>query len=418
MVIIGDMQMNKIIRYSDLIAPAYKEFFKTKKTYVVCKGSRASGKSKAAALWIVLNMMKYPLANTLCVRQVASTLRDSVYADIKWAIHRCQVDHLWNCTVSPLEITYLPTGQKILFRGMDDGYKITSIAVDKGVLCWCLVEEAYQIMKEEDFDILDESIRGKLPEGYFKRMMLIFNPWQATWLKSRFFDVVDDNVLAMTTTYRDNPWLSDTDLAMFERMKKQNPNRFRVAGEGEFGISEGQIFENWEVADLSEMIPSFANVYWGCDFGVQDPNALLGIDVEIGQKKIYIFNEFYKGNIALNVLCEEVRKRVNNNYVTCDSAWAQNILEMNSRGIRALPAIKGADSVKHGIMWLQDFNIVIHKDCVNTIREFSLYRWDADKFGNLTDKPVDKDNHALDALRYACEPLMHQSKMESATRLT
>lgn len=361
--------------------------------------------------------MRYPLANTLCIRQVAATLRDSVYADLKWAIHRCKVDHLWNCTISPLEMTYIPTGQKILFRGMDDGYKITSIAVDKGVLCWCLIEEAYQIMKEEDFDILDESIRGVLPEGYFKRMMLIFNPWQATWLKSRFFDVVDDNVLAMTTTYRDNPWLSETDLLLFERMKKQNPKRFRVAGDGEFGISEGQVFENWEVEDLSEMIPTFANVYHGCDFGVQDPNCLLSVDVEMGQKKIYIFDEYYRGNITLDTLTEEVSKRVGNSFVTCDGAWSQNIIEFNNKGIWALPARKGPDSIKHGIMWLQDFEIIIHKDCVNVIREMELYRWDTDKFGNVTDKPVDRDNHSIDALRYAVEPLMHQSKIESAKRI-
>lgn len=411
------MSQQEVIRYSDLIAPAYKEFFKTRQTYVVCKGSRASGKSKAAALWIILNMMRMPLANTLCVRQVAATLRDSVYADIKWAIHQCKVDHLWSCTVSPLEMTYLPTGQKILFRGMDDGYKITSIAVDKGVLCWCLVEEAYQIMKEEDFDILDESIRGMLPDGYFKRMMLIFNPWQATWLKSRFFDVVDDNILAMTTTYRDNPWLSDTDLAMFERMKKQNPKRFRVAGDGEFGISEGQIFENWEVEDLTDLIPTFSNIYYGCDFGVQDPNCLLSVNVDLGQKKIYIFDEFYRGNITLDTLIEEARKRVGNSYVTCDGAWSQNIIEFNAHDVWALAARKGPDSIKHGIMWLQDFDIVIHKDCVNVIREMGLYRWDVDKFGNPTDKPVDKDNHSIDALRYAVEPVMHQSKLESTKRL-
>lgn len=407
----------KIIRLSELIAPTYKEFFNTKKTYVVCKGSRASGKSKAAALWIVLNMMKYPLANTLCVRQFAITLRDSVYADIKWAIHQCQVDHLWNCTVSPLEIIYIPTGQKILFRGMDDGYKLTSITVDKGILCWCLVEEAYQILREEDFDILDESIRGKLPEGYFKRMMLIFNPWQATWLKSRFFDVVDENILAMTTTYLDNPWLSETDRQMFERMKRQNPKRYRVAGEGEFGLSEGQIFENWEVQDLAELIPTFSNIYHGCDFGVQDANACISVDVEIGQKRIYIFDEYYRGNITLETLSEEIKKRIGNRFITCDGAWSQNIIELNDKGIWALPARKGPDSIRHGILWLQDFEIIIHKDCVNTIKEFGLYRWDTDKFGNSVDKPVDKDNHSIDALRYAVEPLMQQSKMEAAKRI-
>lgn len=412
------MTNRKVVKLSEIVGKGYKEFWHTKATYVPVKGSRGSKKSKTAALWIICNMPKYPLANVLCVRAVGNTLKDSVFADLKWAIHRLGLDHLFKCTISPLEITYLPSGSKILFRGMDDPLKITSISVDVGYLCWCWIEEAYQIFSEEDFNTLDESIRGHLPEGYFKRMMLTFNPWSAqSWLKSRFFDTVDDDVLALTTTYECNEWLSETDLKLFEDMKKRNPKRYRVAGEGNWGIEEGQVFENWEVQDLTDLIPKFSNVYHGCDFGVQDPNCCLSVDVELGQKKIYIFDEYYQGNITLDTLIGEVRKRVGKSYVTCDGAWGQNIIEFNTHDIWALPARKGPDSVKHGIMWLQDFEIIIHKDCVNTIREMELYRWDVDKFGNPTDKPVDKDNHSIDALRYAVEPLMHQSKLESAKRI-
>lgn len=363
-------------------------------------------------------MMKYPLANILCIRQVASTLKDSMYSDLKWAIHRLNVDHLFKYTLNPLEITYLPTGTKILFRGMDDPLKVTSISVDVGVLCWCWLEEAYQIMLEEDFNMVDESIRGQLPEGYFKRMTLTFNPWSSqSWLKGRFFDVIDDDVLALTTTYKCNEWLSETDLRLFENMKERNPKRYKVAGDGDWGIEEGQIFDNWSVEDLSELIPSFANIYHGLDFGATDPNAFISIDVEEGQKKIYIFDEYYKGNITLDTLSEEVRKRIANRFVTADSAGKQNIIELNNRNLWVLPSVKGPDSINFGIQWLRGYDIIIHKDCVNTIKEISNYCWAKDKFGNSLEKPVDADNHLMDALRYACEPLQHQSKIESTKRL-
>lgn len=410
--------MSNQVKLSDVVGKGYADFWHSRATYVVVKGSRASKKSKTTALWHIYNMMRYPLANTLCVRQVGNTLKDSVYADLRWAIHRLGVDHLFHCTLSPLEITYLPSGTKILFRGMDDPLKITSISVDVGVLCWCWIEEAYQIMLEEDFNMVDESIRGQLPDGYFKRMTLTFNPWSAqSWLKARFFDVVEDDVLAMTTTYECNEWLSDTDLRLFENMKKKNPKRYKVAGEGDWGIEEGQIFDNWEVQDLSDMIPSFANIYHGLDFGATDPNALICIDVEIGQKKIYIYDEYYRGDITLDTLASEVIKRIDNRFVTCDSAGKQHIIELNNRNIWALPAIKGPDSITHGIQWLRGFDIIIHKGCVNFIKEISLYCWAKDKFGKSIDKPVDENNHLIDALRYACEPLYNQAQLESARRI-
>ena len=216
--------MKNVKKLSEIVLPAYHEFWKTKKTYVVCKGARASGKSKAAALWHVFHMMKYPLANTLCVRKTERTLRDSVFSDLKWAMEQLGVSHLWKCTTSPLEMTYKPTGQKILFRGLDSGFKITSISVPTGVLCWLFIEEAYEISKEDDFDIINESIRGLLPEGYWKRVTVTFNPWnERIFWKARFFDNPASDVLAMTTTYKDNPFLSPQDIKMFEDMRLRNP---------------------------------------------------------------------------------------------------------------------------------------------------------------------------------------------------
>lgn len=158
-----------------LIGKGYVDFWNTRKRYRVCKGSRGSKKSKTTALNMIYRLYQYPESNGLCVRRYSNTLRDSVFSDLKWAIHKMKLDAYFECTVSPMQIIRKSTGQKILFRGLDDGLKITSISVDKGYLCFVWIEEAYEI-REEDFNKLDMSIRGEVPEGYFKQFTLTFNP--------------------------------------------------------------------------------------------------------------------------------------------------------------------------------------------------------------------------------------------------
>ena len=165
------------INIAKLVGKGYKKFWNYKGRYRVTKGGRASKKSTTNALWIPYMMMKYPLANTLVVRRVFNTHKDSTYTQLKWAINKLGVSHLWKFSKSPLEIVYIPTGQKILFRGLDDPMSITSITVEHGHLCWCWFEEAFQVMNEDDFNKVDMSIRGELPEGYFKQITLTFNPW-------------------------------------------------------------------------------------------------------------------------------------------------------------------------------------------------------------------------------------------------
>ena len=153
------------VKLPDVIGKGYKTFWNWKGRYRVCKGSRASKKSKTTALWYITNIIKYPGANLLVVRKTYRTIKDSCFTELKWAIHRLGVDAYFDVKESPLEITYKPTGQKIYFRGLDDPLKVTSITVDHGVLCWMWLEEAYEITSEADFNMLDESIRGAIPEG-------------------------------------------------------------------------------------------------------------------------------------------------------------------------------------------------------------------------------------------------------------
>lgn len=183
------MSLNKEVLYlPSIVGKGYKDFWDFKGRYKVVKGSRASKKSKTTALYYIVNMMKYTGANLLVIRKTYRTLKDSCFTELKWAINRLKVDKYWHIKESPLEMTYLPSGQKIYFRGLDDPLKITSITVNVGSLCWLWCEEAYEITKENDFDMLDESIRGQVVKGLFKQITLTFNPWnEKHWLKKKIF---------------------------------------------------------------------------------------------------------------------------------------------------------------------------------------------------------------------------------------
>ena len=394
------------LKLSDMVLPAYYEFWKTKKTYVVCKGARASGKSKAAALWHIYHMMKYPLANTLCIRKTERTLRDSVFSDLKWAMEKLGVSHLWRCTTSPLEMVYIPTGQKILFRGLDSGYKVTSISVPTGVLCWLLIEEAYEINKEDDFDILNETIRGIMPDGYWKRVTVIFNPWnERIFWKKRFFDNPADDALAMTTTYKDNPYLSEQDKKMFEDMRIRNPRRYAVAGEGNWGIIGSLVYENWkeETFTLDDIRDCESAV--GLDFGYSvDPSAFFVGFVDVVNKKLYVWDEIYQKGLSNKRIYEEISTAgYSKERITADSAEPKSIDELKGYGLRIKGAKKGKDSIQNGIQWIQDLEIIIHPRCVNFLTEISNYTWEKDKFGTTLNRPIDDFNHLMDAMRYSLE---------------
>lgn len=395
----------------DVVGKGYKKFWNFKGRFRVCKGSRASKKSKTTALNFIVRIMQYPNSNLLVVRKTFRTLKDSCFAELKWAVSRLKVESFWDCKYSPLEMTYKPTGQKIYFRGLDDPLKVTSIAVPVGALCFLWIEEAYEITKEEDFDMLQESIRGQVPNGLFKQITLTFNPWnEHHWLKKRFFDCKDnENILAMTTNYMCNEWLDNSDRKMFEDMKKNNPKRYKVAGLGDWGIADGLIYENYVEGnfDINEVSKrKGVKSAFGLDFGyTNDETALFCGLVDESKKEIYVFDEIYKKALTNKKIYEEIHKKgYTKEKITADSAEPKSIDELRELGLyRIRNARKGKDSINNGIQYIQDFKIIIHPRCVNFITEISSYTWAEDKFGNKINKPVDDFNHLMDAMRYAIE---------------
>lgn len=409
-----------------LIGSGYKDFWNCKKRFRVVKGSRGSKKSVTTAFNNVIRLMNEPESNLLVVRRYKNTLKDSCYAQLQWVIDQLHAEAFWKCTVSPLEMTYIPTGQKILFRGLDEGLKVTSITVKHGVLNYVWIEEAYELENKETFEKLEMSVRGKMPKGMFKQFTLTFNPWsETTWLKKRFFDTPDEDVFTKTTTYKCNEFLDESDIREFEKMKVNSPRRYRIEGEGEWGISEGLIYSNVECRQLNfkDYVDNRDYIaFYGLDFGYTDPTAFVGGFVNLEKKEICIFQEIYISGITNQDIAERIKELgIKKEVIKCDSAEPKSIEELRKAGLNARAAVKGPDSVKFGIQKLQNFKIIYDPACENFGHEISNYCWEKDRNGNITDRPDHEFSHLMDALRYAISdvkppPTIHPNNIAALHR--
>ncbi|MBE6727149.1 MAG: PBSX family phage terminase large subunit [Ruminococcaceae bacterium] len=402
--------MTSSIKLSEIVGGGYDDFWGCKARYRVLKGGKGSKKSATTALNFIFRIMRYPDSNLLVVRQVMNTHRDSTFAQLKWAQSRLGVSHLWSNTVSPLEMTYLPTGQKILFRGFDDVLKLASTTVNKGYLNFVWVEEAFELAHEEDFDKLDLSMpRGSVPSPLFKQTTLTFNPWSAAhWLKKRFFDRESSDIKVFSTNYLINEFLDDTDRAVFERMKRTNRRKYEVAGLGNWGIAEGLVFENWEVG-APQIPPEKLNCwrsFFGLDYGyTNDPTAFVAFMVNPVEKILYIYDEFYKTRMLNCDIANEIKKRgYSKERIRADCAEPKSNDDLKRLGIgRITPSVKGRDSILNGIDRISEYKIFVDDKCVNMIRELSTYCYEESAGESGRRMPKDSDNHLCDALRYAFE---------------
>ncbi|SIT91639.1 PBSX family phage terminase large subunit [Edaphobacillus lindanitolerans] len=400
------------IRISEKIGNGYNRYWNSRNFYRVNKGSRGSKKSKNTALNFIHRIMKYPWANLLVVRRYSNTNKQSTYTDLKWAASQLGVLHLFKFNESLPEITYIPTGQKILFRGLDDPLKITSITVDVGILCWLWVEEAYQIENEDKFSTVVESIRGTVDDPeFFKQVTITFNPWsERHWLKKAFFDEETRraDTFAMTSTFRMNEWLDDVDIQRYLDLYKTNPRRARIVCDGEWGVAEGLVFDNFEARDFDKqaVIQRVGETTHGMDFGfTNDPTTLPSTAVDLKRKELWIYDEHYEtGMLTQDIYNMIAEKGLLKASITADSSDKRLIAELRAKGVRRIhSAVKKPGSIRHGISFLQGFKIYIHPSCVNTIEEFNTYVFQQDKEGNWLNEPEDANNHIIDALRYSME---------------
>lgn len=403
---------DKTLSITKTIGGGYNKFWHNKNFYRVVKGSRGSKKSKTTALNFIFRIMQYSWSNLLVVRRFSNTNKQSTYTDLRWATNRLGVKHLFKFNDSLPEITYKPTGQKILFRGLDDPLKITSITVENGILCWAWFEEAYQIETFDKFSTVVESIRGSVDDPeFFKQITITFNPWsERHWLKPTFFDEDTklNNTFSYTTTFRVNEWLDDVDIARYEDLYRTNPRRARIVCDGDWGVAEGLVFENFEVKEFDwvKKLKDKQVVAHGSDFGfTQDPTTLVSTIVDTQNKELWIYDEYYqRGMLTDEIYQMYIDKGLKNAEIIADSAEKRLITEIKRKGISNIkPSVKGQGSIMQGVQFIQGFKIYVHPSCEHTIEELNTYTFDQDKDGNWLNKPIDENNHILDALRYSLE---------------
>lgn len=406
------MTNQPVVSPAKVIGGGYNKFWHNKNFYRVVKGSRGSKKSKTTAINFIYRIMQYNWANLLVIRRYSNTNKQSTYTDLKWATNQLGVAHLFRFNESLPEITYKPTGQKILFRGLDDPLKITSITVDTGILCWAWFEEAYQIETFDKFSTVVESIRGSYQDDeFFKQITVTFNPWsERHWLKPTFFDEDTklNNTFSYTTTFRVNEWLDEVDIARYEDLYRTNPRRARIVCDGEWGVAEGLVFDNFEVKEFDwvKKLKEKQVVAHGSDFGfTQDPTTLISTIVDLKNKELWIYDEHYqRGMLTDEIYQMYLDKGLKNAKIIADSAEKRLITEIKRKGVSNLkPSIKGQGSIMQGVQFIQGFKIYVHPTCEHTIEELNTYTFDQDKDGKWLNKPIDANNHLMDALRYSLE---------------
>lgn len=368
-------------------------------------GGSGSGKSVFISQKNILDIINEP-RNFLIVRNTAHTLRSTVFEERRKVIYQWGLQEYFEIREGSLQITYKPTGYTMLFRGLDDVEKLKSITTAKGPITDLHLEEATEIA-EDKFEQLELRMRGKTTVT--KRTIFSFNPvLRRHWIAKRFMNgrnikfAFNNEMLIFKTTYKDNDFITEQDKAKIESKKGFYHQVYAL---GNWGVLGDLIFNNWAIKECKHI--NFEHTKYGIDFGfASDPACLIKCALHKPTKTIFIQEEIYMHGATNDVLAAKSKRIIGNNVVYCDSAEPKSIQELRNQGENRLNAVavsKGRDSKWHGIQWLQQWNIVIDKSCVNFIDEISQYQWKKNKDGETLPEPQDNDDHLLDALRYATE---------------
>ena len=392
--------------------PGFREVDRSKKRYIVMKGSAGSGKSVDTAQNYILRLMADKGRNLVCIRKSDITNRDSTFAELTGAIYRMfgdKADKYWQITMSPLKLTCKSNGNQIIFRGMNDDKqreKLKSITFQRGKLTDVWLEEATELT-QADLEIIDDRLRGELPEGQFYQIRLTFNPVNKNhWIKKVFFDIPDENVMTHHSTYLGNRFIDEAYRARMERRKIVDPEGYQIYGLGEWGEIGGLILHNWEIKDISQNVNDYDDVALGQDFGFNHANAILLLGIK--DDNIYILDEIYEHEKDTSEIIQKAieKEMPSKKQMWCDSAEPDRIKEWTKAGFRARGVDKGGSkgSVKSQIDWLKQRYIYVHPHCVNTIKEMQQWKWKKDdKSGEYLDEPVPVMDDAMAALRYGIE---------------
>lgn len=409
-----------MVNLMDLIAPSFYSLHHRIKghdfTHYWLNGGRGSTKSSFVSLEIILGMMKDPKANCVAMRKVGVNLKDSVFEQLRWAISALGVERHWNVKQSPLELSYIPTGGKILFRGADNPKKIKSTKFRQGYCKYIWYEEVDEFGGMEEIRTINQSLmRG----GESFCVFYSYNPpkSQRNWVNEEMLKTRDDRIIHHST-YLTVPkeWLGEQFFIEAEHLKSVNETAYNHEYMGEVTGTGGAVFANITLREISdEEIKGFDRIARGLDWGyATDPFHYTVNHYDKTRRRLYIFHEIQLVGLSNRKAAEMVKSENKNNaLITCDSAEPKSIAEVSGYGLRVVGARKGPDSVDYGIKWLQDLEEIIidQNRCPATAKEFYGYELESDNNGGFKAKFPDKDNHSIDAVRYSRESDMKNVKV-------
>lgn len=362
---------------------------------------------------IILGIMRNPNTNAVAIRKVGQYLKDSVFAQLRWAIDMLGAAEAWDVKYSPMELTYIPTGQKIFFRGADKPQKLKSTKVENGYIAYIWYEELDEFFGMEEIRSINQSLmRG----GEKFAVFYSYNPPKNknSWV-NREANKKRRDTLVHHSVYLDvnREWLGKQFFLEAEYLKKMRPDLYAHEYLGEATGYGGEVFKNLTVREITnEEIEGFDKIYRGIDFGyAADPFVYLVCYLHNG--RLYIFEEIFKTGLSNSAAVDLInKKRSYNSWIICDSAEPKSIRDLRERGLRVRGAKKGPDSVSYGIKFLASLDEIIIDEarCPNTAREFVSYAIERDKEGNFKSSYPDKANHSIDAARYALEDVINTRK--------
>lgn len=408
------------VKLTSLIAPSFHglhwDILEHKHTHYKLAGGRGSTKSSFISLEIILGMMQDPEANAIAMRKVGRFLEESVFEQLRWAIEVLGVSDKWKVRFSPLGLSYLPFGNKIIFRGADDPQKIKSVKIKNGYFKYIWFEERSEFDgPEEERTILQSLMRG----GTDYYVFYSWNPPKSinSWVNQDVLLERPDTIVSHTD-YRTVPrdWLGDQFFIEAEHLRDTKPKAYEHEYLGVATGTGGAVFENVTVRAITdEELSRFDRINNGLDFGYgADPLAYIKMHYNKTRKRLFLFGEIYAVKLGNTKAAREIRKlNPLNHYITADSEEPRAIAALNELGLRVIGAKKGPGSVDYGMEFLSDEleEIIIDpKRCPNAAREFTSYELEQDKDGNFKGSYPDKNNHTIDAVRYGMEDAMTRRK--------
>ena len=404
------------VRLSEIIGPAYlditRDVLRHGHTHYDLSGGRGSLKSSYVSIMVVLLIVSNPGTHALVLRKVGNTLRDSVYAQYIWAIDQLGMAAYWTTKVSPMELIYKPTGQKIMFRGADDPMKIKSIKVPFGYIAITHFEEKDQFSgRPEIRNILQSTMRGGERFWNFES----YNPpiSRDNWANIDS-EVERPDRLRLKTTYLQAPaaWLGERFLIEAAQLKAENERAYQHEYLGMAVGTGGNVFDNLELREITDdEIAGFDRIYQGVDWGwYPDPFAFVRLHYDRARETIYFVDEIHQNKLTNEASSKMIKDRgYTDAYIICDSAEPKSAADFRAAGLPAREAVKGPGSVEYGMKWLQRRKIVIdRRRTPHAYDEFVHYEYERNKDGEIISGYPDAKNHTIDATRYALEPVMRR----------